>query len=211
MVMKFEYGFLFFLCFSLSFSQSYFDYSFEFSDINQKKANTAIYIDYLNEQEKKIFYYLNLLRIDPKLFVEKFLSTKNQQIHLLRCKSSKKKCSYLNSLIRELYNTSKLNILYSNREYYEYAYCHSNNSGKMGYVGHSRKKSDCPSLPLPYAESCHYGSNLALDVVLDLLIDCGVSNLGHRKMLLSGKYTMMGVSISEHQNYNFNTVLDLTY
>jgi len=47
--------------------------------------------------------------------------------------------------------------------------------------------------------------------VIDLLIDCGVSNLGHRKILLSKEYTMMGVSIESHRDYNYNTVLDLTY
>ncbi len=209
--MKFKFIILFFFFFTSSFTQSYVDYSNAFSKANQEHANTALNEDYLNEEEKKIFYYLNLLRLNPKLFIDSFLSTKNQQIHLLRCKSSKKKCTYFNSLIRDLYILDKLNIIKPNKDYFQHAYCHSYKSGKKGYVGHSRNKSGCSSLPLPYAESCHYGSDLALDIVLDLLIDCGVSNLAHRNMLISSKYTMMGASISEHKNYNFNAVLDLTY
>ena len=88
--MKFKFIILFFFFFTSSFSQSYVDYSNTFTKSNQDDANTALNEDYLNEEEKKIFYYLNLLRLNPKLFIESFLSTKNQQIHLLRCKSSKK-------------------------------------------------------------------------------------------------------------------------
>ena len=203
---------LFFLLVNFSFSQMYFDYSNYYLEENKKNANTAIYEDYLRDEEKKIFYYLNLVRNEPKLFLETFLSIENQNIHQKNCKSySKKKCSYINSLINELSVIKPLNYINPNKDFYNYAYCHAKKSGKKGYIGHSRKKSGCTNLPSPYGECCHYGSEFALDIVLDLLIDCGVSNLGHRKILLSNQYTMMGVSIENHKNYNYNAVLDLTY
>ena len=210
--MKIITSFLFFWLANFSFSQMYFDYSNYYLEQNKKNANTAIYTDYLSDEEKKIFYYLNLVRSEPRLFLETFLSIDNQNLHQKKCKSSsEKKCPYIKSLINDLSNLEQLNYIKPNKEFFNYAYCHAKKSGKKGYIGHSRKKSGCNNLPPPYGECCHYGSEFALDIVLDLLIDCGVSNLGHREILLSNQYTMMGVSIATHKNYNYNTVLDLTY
>ena len=210
--MKIIASFLFFWLANFSFSQMYFDYSNYYLEQNKKNANTAFNTDYLSNEEKKIFYYLNLVRSEPKLFLETFLSIDNQNLHQKKCtSSSKKKCPYIKSLINDLSNLEQLNYIKPNKEFFNYAYCHAKKSGKKGYIGHSRKKSGCTNLPSPYGECCHYGSEFALDIVLDLLIDCGVSNLGHREILLSNQYTMMGVSITTHKNYNYNAVLDLTY
>ena len=208
--MNFIFPFLFFITHFL-FSQTYFDYPNSYSKEDKINANTAINVGYLSNEEKKIFFYLNLVRTNPKLFLEKFLSIENQNIHKSICFSSRNKCNYINSLIDHLSNMEKLSSIQPNKEFFEYADCHAKKSGKKGYIGHSRKKSGCSNLPLPYGECCHYGSNFALDIVIDLLIDCGVSDLGHRKILLSEEYTMMGVSIEHHRDYNYNTVLDLTY
>ena len=54
--MKFKFIILFFFFFTSSFTQSYVDYSNTFSKANQEDANTALNEDYLNEEEKKIFY-----------------------------------------------------------------------------------------------------------------------------------------------------------
>ena len=40
---------------NFSFSQMYFDYSNYYLDQNKKNANTAIYTDYLSDEEKKYF------------------------------------------------------------------------------------------------------------------------------------------------------------
>tara|TARA_Y100001968_G_C18971948_1_gene532691 strand:- start:2 stop:631 length:630 start_codon:yes stop_codon:yes gene_type:complete len=202
----------FFLIFQIGFSQNYLDYSLSFSKTEKESANTALNIDYLTNEEKNIFFYLNLVRENPKLFLETFLSSENQNIHYDKCRFSrnKKKCSYLNSLIDKLSNMNSLHPIIPNKDFYYYASCHAKKSGKIGYIGHSRIKTGCSSLPSPYGECCHYGSDLALDIIIDLLIDCGVSNLGHRKILLSNNFSKMGASIAPHKTYFYNTVLDLT-
>jgi uncharacterized protein YkwD len=57
-------------------------------------------------------------------------------------------------------------------------------------------------------ECCYYGVEDAFDIIVDLLIDQGVSSLGHRKICLSPSYTELGVSIQPHKTYSSNTVLD---
>jgi len=44
--------------------------------------------------------------------------------------------------------------------------------------------------------------------VISLLIDENVHSLGHRKIMLSNEYTLIGVSLQPHINYGTNTVLD---
>ena len=53
------------------------------------------------------------------------------------------------SLINDLSNLEQLNYIKSNKEFFNYAYCHAKKSGKKGYIGHSRKKSGCTNLPPP--------------------------------------------------------------
>ena len=96
--MNFLFPFLFFITHFL-FSQTYFDYSNSYSKEDKINANTAINVIYLSNEEKKIFFYLNLVRNNPKVFLEKFLSIENQNIHKSICFSSRNKCNYINSLI----------------------------------------------------------------------------------------------------------------
>ena len=57
-------------------------------------------------------------------------------------------------------------------------------------------------------ECCQYGTDNALGVVMQLLIDEGIESLGHRKILM-GDYTLIGVAMRPHIAYRVNTVLDL--
>ena len=43
------------------------------SDQQNRAANTARDEDYLTSEEKKIYFYLNLARMDPELFANTFL------------------------------------------------------------------------------------------------------------------------------------------
>ena len=49
-----------------------------------------------------------------------------------------------------------------------------------------------------------------LEIVIQLLIDQGVSSLGHRYICL-GTYARVGVSIKPHKSYGTNCVLDFGY
>jgi uncharacterized protein YkwD len=168
------------------------DFSAAWNDPKYLEANSALNEDYLTDEEKKIYYYLNLVRMNPKLFADTYLN------HL---RNSRNK--YESSLYSELQKLAPLPVLKPNRKLYESAKCHATESGKSGYVGHSRTK--CTKYFM--GECCQYGFSNALDIIISLLIDQGVSSLGHRKICL-GRYTELGASIQPHKSYGVNAVLD---
>ncbi len=86
------------------------------------------------------------------------------------------------------------------------ARCHAVSSGHASHIGHDRV-SDCPE---GYdAECINYGLKSALKVVIELLEDHGVPDLGHRKILLSSEYLRIGVAQAFHRTYRYCTVIDM--
>jgi len=168
------------------------DRSASWNDPKYNEANSAKDEDYLSENEKKIYYYLNLLRMNPKLFADTYLG------HLRNSSNQ-----YESSLYSELQKIDPLPVLKPNRKLYESAKCHAIESGESGYLGHTRKK--CTKYFM--GECCQYGISNPLNIIISLLIDEGIPSLGHRKICLS-PYTELGVSIQPHKSYCINTVMD---
>jgi uncharacterized protein YkwD len=162
------------------------------NDPKYLEANSAVNEDYLSAEEKKLFYFLNLVRMNPKLFADTYL------IHLRNSKDANE-----SSLFLELQKQTPLPVLKPNRKLYESAKCHATESGESGYVGHERSK--CTQYFR--GECCQYGLSSALEIITGLLIDKGIPSLGHRRICL-GSYTELGVSIQPHKSYGVNTVLD---
>ena len=87
---------------------------------------------------------------------------------------------------------------------------HARRSGRQGRTGHQgfNKRYD-PLMGKPYSrigENCSYGYGKAMDIVLTLLIDEGVSDLGHRRNILSRHFNSVGVAIRPHKTYRVNCV-----
>ncbi|MCX6252605.1 MAG: CAP domain-containing protein [Bacteroidetes bacterium] len=164
-----------------------------FKDPEYEVANSAKDADYLSDEEKKVYFYLNLARLNPKLFAETYLG------HLRNSKNR-----YESSLYKELVNMASLPLLKPNRKLYESARCHADEMGERGLIGHRRLK--CAEYFT--GECCEYGSGDAFTVLIELLIDDGISSLGHRRICLSASYHELGVSIRPHKTYRFNTVMD---
>ena len=57
-------------------------------------------------------------------------------------------------------------------------------------------------------ENCSYGYERAIDIVISLLIDKGIKNLGHRNNILSPDFNSIGVAIRPHKTYRVNCVMD---
>ena len=194
--------FFFLFVFGIINSQSYISFDTFFSKSEKQIANTATKISYLKNTEKEVFYYLNLVRINPRLFAQTFLIENKDKIDCSR---------EYKSLYRKLMNMSPLKPIYFDNEFYLLAKCHAIESGKLDYIGHNRKKgSGCDPIISNYSwgECCYYGENDPLSIVLDLLVDCNYSDLGHRKIMLSDKFNYMGVYIAPHKSYKYNAVLD---
>ena len=166
------------------------------------KANTAINTDYLSTEEKKVFLYTNLARLDGQHFAETFLND-----YLQNTKSS----AYTRSLYKDLRKISNLPPLMPQKDLYLAANDHAVKSGKRGTIGHQGFDARFKPLMKTYnavAENCAYGYDKAIDIVIGLLIDEGIRNLGHRKNMLNPVYNSIGVSIENHKTYKYNCVMD---
>jgi uncharacterized protein YkwD len=168
-----------------------------------KQANTAADADYLNEEEKNIIFYSNLARMNGPLFAETYLND------FLK-KNNTKQTRYVTSLIKDLKNTSGLEPMLPQKDLSDIAKGHAVVSGKKGTMGHQNFENRVKPVFKKYigiGENCHYGYTDGLSIVMDLLIDEGIANLGHRKNILKPDFTNVGVSIQPHKTYRVNSVM----
>lgn len=179
----------------------------EFSAEVLKKANTAESISKLNEEEKKIIFYMNLVRLEPQQFLNSILTPYIKENEI-------SKNSYYNSLVRDLKNAKSTSALVFTDDLHSVATEFAKDLSKSGKVGHVNSKGQgfgvrSKALMASYstlAENCQFGYDSALDIVIDLLIDDGVPSLGHRKNILNKDYQFVGVSTNTHKNYTHCSV-----
>ena len=170
-----------------------------------RELHASALTEYLNEEEVKVILFMNLARHDGSLFAETFL-----QSYLEENKSESTK--YVKSLIRDLKKTSDLPPLLPEKDLTAVAQGHAKKTGASGRVGHQDfKKRFDPLMGNPYShvgENCSYGFEKAIDIVMSLLIDEGIADVGHRKNILSDQFNSVGVAIRPHKSYRVNCVID---
>ena len=177
------------------------DLALHWDDSVLEKANTAKEVDYLTPEEKKVIQLTNLTRLDGPHFVETIL---------LPYLEGEKHTRYTRSLVRDLKTLKDLELLYPAIELFEIARDHAINSGKRGTTGHQQfEKRYGPMLGAysEVAENCAYGYENASDILIRLLIDEGIPDLGHRKNLLNPGTNKIGLSIQPHKKYRYNCVM----
>lgn len=182
----------------------------EWDKAKLKKANTAFNTVYLSTDEKKVVYYVNLARINGKLFADTWLRAYVDSGY------ANKRNKYVKSLFKDLYKLTELPCLYPEKDLYKAALYHARDMGKTGKVSHnSSNGKSFPErlkwyIPKTYTigENCDYGNNSPLEIVMRLLIDKGVASLGHRKNILDADFEKIGVSIQPHKVYGQNCVMD---
>ena len=173
-----------------------------FSQEEVNIANTALELDYLTEQEKDIFLYNNLARLFPSKFHKLFLEHTRLQgkSHLLDTDY------YYSTLSDELQTRAPVGLVYPDYQMYELADCWAVESGVKGIIGHNRV--DCEGGF--GGENCAYGYADGLNIVMQLLIDTGIENLGHRKNMLNAAWNGLGTAIRPHSVYRICAVQDFS-
>ncbi len=179
-------------------------FSTEWNKPIYRTCNTAAKAEYLTTNEKTTIYILNLARQYPQLFLQTVVLSYPEFSAAEKLRQS----GYYKSLLPFLRQKTPVAILYPDQLLFESALCHAQSSGQTGYVGHNRRNRTCKDIERFRGECCDYGSDDPLTIVMDLLIDEGVPDLGHR-MILFNPYSKVGVSIQPHKKYRWNAVLDL--
>jgi hypothetical protein len=169
-----------------------------------ENANTAKNENYMTDEEKEVIFYLNLVRLEPKLFSETFLKR--------YLDSSKTQNSYSRSLKKTLEKTASMDALIPQKKLFQIAKPHAIKFGKEGKTGHADFPQRIKNVASNYSgymgENCDYGEHSALQIVMELLIDDGIKDLGHRENILNPKYHYVGVSIQPHKRYVSSCVID---
>jgi hypothetical protein len=172
-----------------------------------EKANTAAYVEYLDETEKQVIFYINLCRLNPPLFSKTYVK--------FYCDSLKLKGGYVSSLHRDLLKTPPLNVLEVNEKLCKMAAAHAKEMGNAGRDGHNGVGKTFKEREIKFlgesnivGENCDYGNGKALDIVMALLIDKDIPSVGHRKNILASSYSEIGSGFHSHIKYDYNCVID---
>ena len=161
-----------------------------------EKANTFALVDSLSEVEKEAMKYINLCRLYPADFV---------RIELTDEKTKGMATGNVHSLKSKLKTLPSLPVIQYDSTMQRDAICFAEEQYQTGRIGHQRRK--CGSNYM--AECISYAMSDGLSIAMQLYIDEGVPDLGHRKILLTKSYTKGGISFREHPKNGFCAVLDL--
>jgi len=185
-------------------------YASQWSTSERQQANSAASLSYLNDEEKEVFYYLNLMRLNPPLFAKTYATAYAGDTGWAKGYAFDERKA---SLIEELGALKPMPLLTPSDELYDSADCFATQGGALGITGHSREGTTCNADP-QMAECCDFGNcPTGFAIVMHFLIDAGESNarLGHRRILLTEGLTQMGVAIRDHVKYEKMAVLDFKY
>ena len=165
-------------------------------------------VEFVSAQAEEVLKIMNEVRTDPQSFLNGRLLPYLKEHEL-------ENNSYAKSLVSELKIAKPVNALHSSPVLEKLAKGHAIDMGEKGKIGHEssngttfvdrvRKKIKTGMI----AENCDYGNAEALDIVMSLLIDDGITSLGHRKNILHPTLQYVGIAIEKHKTYRVNCVMD---
>jgi len=196
----------------------------KWSSAELERANTAKNVKYLSAEEKKIIFYMNLVRMDGKRFFDTYFQQYIDE-HNLKMKqySNYKEVRvtrydpYYRGLEQDLKEIKNLGLLYPDETLSYVSRQHGKDMNKHNLAGHNssdgrtmvdRIKKYYPNRSM--AENLAFGFSSGLANVSLLLLDKGVPDLGHRKNILNKTLgiNIVGVSIQPHPHYKYSATID---
>jgi hypothetical protein len=173
------------------------------------EAQQNIRVNYMSSEEQNVIFYMNLVRLQPKVFLESILLP---YVKLYKIEGN----SYVKSLIKDLKKSKSVRVLTPKEDLFLVAKKHRVDIGKNGFTGHIgsnhntfRKRASKIMRVYDGAGECiGFGYDSAIQNVIELLIDIGIPSLGHRKTILNGEYNFAGASIGYHRDYDSCCVID---
>ena len=93
---------------------------------------------------------------------------------------------------------------------------HVNDIGPKGMTGHNSSNGNSMDERIEsfgewhctISESCSFGTESGLEVILGLLVDDGVPNRGHRKNMFNPESKVCGIFSGPHKEYTMMTTID---
>jgi hypothetical protein len=203
--------------------------AFADEDWDIAKLDTARNVEYLTSVEKDIILELNKVRSNPQKYAELYIKPRlalfdgtspfgphSYKLPSGIYMSTAEGARGVQECYDALYGSSSSPLLLPSRGMSQAAKDHVNDLGPKGSTGHNSTNGDSPWDRLNrygkwernVGENIDYGSSTGRDIVVQLLIDDGVSSRGHRKNNMGKDFAFVGVAAGTHKRYGMMAVLD---
>lgn len=161
-------------------------------------VSTSCFAQKQPSMEDSIFELVNYVRQEPKRFL-------TEVAHPYIESNELENSSYAKSLIRTLKKQNPLPPLSRNEQLMDMAANFAVEAGRKGWTDHVRTDTRftkyAPEIEIT-GENLQFGSADALSVIMELLIDEGVRNLGHRKNILDPEFSLIGIGLGNHKTFD---------
>jgi uncharacterized protein YkwD len=196
---------------------------------NISALDTAAEIDYLSPDEKDVILEMNKARADPKKYAELYIQPMLQynwggpfgaNSYLAPGEtvytSTNEGKNGIQSCINDLSKRQSMSPLLPEKGLFLAARDHVNDTGPKGITGHTGSDGSSMGQRINRygkwdkgaGENISYGHNKGRDIVVQLLIDDGVSSRGHRNNILNRNFKYTGGAIGSHSKYTYMCVID---
>ena len=187
------------------------------------ELNTARNIAWQNDLEKQVILELNKVRSNPKRYAEEYMEDlrtayrgKLYTYPGQETIKSQEGVNPLNECIQFLEKTKPLSLLNPVEGLAKASAELTADQRKHGGIRHFAQNGSTPQKRIEKygdwdicsAEDITYGSFVARQIVIALLIDDGVPDRGHRKNILNACYHFVGVANGSHPSYQSMCVID---
>jgi uncharacterized protein YkwD len=169
---------------------------------------------FLDEQERKIISELNLARTNPKKYVELLKGLRMRYDGKLYQRGNAKVRTMegvkaVDDAIAFVAKVKPLKPLRASKGMSQAAGEHAAEQAATGGTGHAGKNGSQVgdrvnrhgNWRYRVGENISYGNGSPRDMVLQLIVDDGVANRGHRKNIFEKRYKVVGVGIDKHPRY----------
>ncbi|MBR4599524.1 MAG: CAP domain-containing protein [Treponema sp.] len=184
------------------------------------KLDTARNVDYLSTIEKDVILEMNKARSNPALYAELYITPRTKKFDGKIYNDSivtNEGITVVNECISYMKKAKALPVLNPEKGLSLAAQQHSSTQGETNQTGHTGVDGSTPFTRIEKygtyktaGENISYGAMSGRDIVVQLLIDDGVSSRGHRKNIMNKDFSSTGVGYTKkHKAYG--SVCVITY
>jgi hypothetical protein len=179
-------------------------------------------LDFLSELEKEVIMELNRARTDPAGYAELVEDFKKHYVGnyiYLPGRNpiiTREGASAVNEAIEYLKSAQPVPPLHASRGLSHAARAHVEDQGPTGLIGHDGTDKSSPQDRIErfgkwgksFGENINYGNRSARQIVMQLIIDDGIMDRGHRTNTFKALFRVVGVSCGPHHSYGHMCVMD---
>jgi hypothetical protein len=186
-----------------------------------EQLNTARNAGYLNDEEKNMVLAMNLIRHDPsgyaRLYVQPRLEYFDGKLYRFPGRipiRTNEGAPAVRELYRELLKAKPAPLFYPSEGMSRASKDHAQYMKRTGSASHEGQGGMNARISRHGKWIGSIGENLAWattnadETIMNLMIDDGVKNRGHRINILNPKYTKVGVAIDTHPKYKTSWVIN---